>query len=217
MLNSRRDLIVAVGASFAGLNAPAIAQERAPTPQQRIGPFYPVVGDNESQADLTLREGGSMRAIGQLVEVTGRVLDPSGMPVGSALVIVWQADAAGHYDHPADATRSQRDRGLAGHAIMRTARDGGFRLITVRPGPYPDERSRSGLRTPHIHFEIIGEEGRLITEMYFPDEPLNVADANIAEMVAAGADPRLLTARAQASAQPGIATSLCWDVVLNRR
>lgn len=202
---------------MAGLAAPACAQDLTATPKQRIGPFYPPVDEGENRVDLTRRAGASRRAHGQLVEISGRVLDPHARPIGSALLLVWQADAMGYYDHPGDAARSQRDPAMAGHVVLRTARDGSFHLTTVKPGAYADDRSSSGLRTPHVHYEVIGEEGRLITEMYFPDEPLNARDANIAEMVAAGADPRLLTARLDGSAQESGAMALTWDIILSRR
>lgn len=217
MICSRRDLIAAAGVGLAGLGTPVTAQPRAVTPTQRIGPFYPVVAEAESRVDLTRKGSAYARAKGQVIDVSGRVLDPQGRPIGSAIVLVWQADAAGRYDHPADTARPQRDAALAGHALLRTTKEGTFHLRTVRPGAYADLRSRSGLRTPHIHYEIIGEEGRLITEMYFPEEPLNDADPNIAEMLAAGADPRLLTARLDDATPPEGVMSLRWDIVLSQR
>lgn len=217
MICSRRDLIAAAGAGLTGLGTPVAAQPRTVTPPQRIGPFYPVVAEGESRVDLTRNGRASVPARGRVIDVAGRVLDPQGRPIGSALVLVWQADVAGRYDHPADAARSQRDAGLAAHALLRTTKDGAFHLRTVKPGAYADTRSRSGLRTPHIHYEIIGEEGRLITEMYFPDEPLNEADANIAEMIAAGADPRLLTARLDDATPPEGVMALRWEIVLSKR
>lgn len=217
MTHSRRSFIAAsvAGAGAITLVRSAAAQDLPVTPTQRIGPFYPAVSDGESQVDLTRDGGGEAR--GSVIEVSGRVLDRQGRPVGSALVLVWQADAAGRYDHPADAHHSQRDPSLTGHALFRTSRDGCFHLTTVRPGAYADDRSSSGLRTPHIHYEIIGEEARLITEMYFPDEPLNVSDANIAEMVAAGADPNLLTSRLEGKPRRAGAAALRWDVILAGR
>lgn len=219
MTHSRRDLLAIAGVAPMLVSVPAAAQDQGlspVTPQQRIGPFYPEVLDGENMMDLTRIAGQSAPAKGRLVRVQGRVLDRSGAPVASAIVLLWQADTQGRYGHSRDGGLAAADPGFAGHAMLRTARDGGFVVNTIQPGAYADDRSASGLRTPHIHFEVIGEEGRLITEMYFPDEPLNQTDANIAEMRLAGADPALLTAARQGSIDADV-MDLRWDVVLAAR
>jgi len=219
MAHSRRELLAIAGVAPTLLSTAAAAQDPSLsqiTPSQRIGPFYPEVRVGENEADLTRVADQQTRAKGRLVRVGGRVLDRSGAPVGSAVVLVWQADAHGRYGHSRDGGLAAADPGFAGHAMLRTDRDGGFVLSTIRPGAYADDRSITGLRTPHIHFEVIGEEGRLITEMYFPGEPLNDGDANIAEMKAAGADPALLTAAREGTADADV-MDLRWNVVLGLR
>lgn len=220
MARSRREFLAAAGASLPALLAtPALAQEADAlpvTPHQRIGPFYPEVRPDEHARDLTQIAGQDTRAKGRIVRVGGRVLDRSGRPIGSAMVLVWPADAQGRYGHSRDGGRAAADPGFRGHELMRTAPDGSFTLTTIRPGAYADSRSASGLRTPHIHFEIIGESGRLITEMYFPGEPLNAPDANIAELKARGGDPAALTAIREGSEDADVLT-LRWDVVLAER
>lgn len=132
------------------------------------------------------------------------------------MVLVWQGDSRGRYGHSKDGGRAAADPNFRGHGMVRTAPDGSFTITTVRPGAYPDNRSISGLRTPHIHFEIIGEEGRLITEMYFPGEPLNLGDANIAELIGKGGDPALLTARLTGDPIADV-LDLSWEVILSQR
>lgn len=219
MARSRREFLAAGVSIPALLAAPGSAQEADTlpvTPHQRIGPFYPEVGPGENARDLTRVAGHGAQAKGRIVRVGGRVLDRSGRPIGSALVLVWQADFQGRYGHSRDGGPAAADPGFRGHELMRTGLDGSFTLTTIRPGAYADSRSASGLRTPHIHFEIIGETGRLITEMYFPGEPLNAPDANIAELKARGGDPASLTAVRDGSEDADI-LALRWDVVLAER
>lgn len=220
MARSRRELFGGGLAIVTASAYPALAQEaveQAATPGQRTGPFYPEVRAGETAVDLTRVAGRSERAIGSVVHVDGRLLDRRGQPIGSALILIWQADAKGRYGHSGDGGPAAADPGFGGHAMLRTAADGSFGLTTVRPGAYADNRSTSGLRTPHVHFEIIGETGRLITEMYFPDEQLNDTDANIAELVAKGGDPRLLMARLGDAPSGSAELALRWDVVLSER
>ena len=220
MIQSRRDFLATAGLSLPAIGTiPALAQDVSAwpaTPEQRTGPFYPEPLPGENALDLTRVVGQPGRARGQIVRVSGRLSDRSGRPIGSAIVLVWQADAQGHYGHSRDGGQAAADSSFRGHELLRTARDGSFSLTTVRPGAYADNRSASGLRTPHIHFEIIGEAGRLITEMYFPNEPLNALDANIAELKAKGGDPRLLTATPEGDVAADT-TALRWNVYLSER
>lgn len=222
MLVDRRSLlkVSAIGggalAATPGI-ARALDQAGAPasaiTPPQDIGPFYPVVGVGENTVDLTRVPGNAARAQGKLVEIRGRVQTIAGKPVRGAIVLVWQANASGAYAHPRNGF-GVTDPVFRGHGILRTDRSGEFSLLTIRPGAYPDMPGT--LRTPHVHFEVIGEEGRLITQMYFPGEPLNDSDRLLRELKAGGGDPqRLIAITAPDSDRNGVAR-LHWTIVLER-
>lgn len=180
-----------------------------PTPQEMPGPFYPEHPLPDHDFDLTRIRGGAGRARGEVIEVIGRVLRPDGTPVGRARIEVWQANAAGRYRNPNDTNSAPLDSNFQGYASLSSARDGSFRLVTVRPGAYP---APIGLRAPHIHFEIHSSEYRLGTQMYFAGEPHNAADPLLSTMPARRQNPNLVTARETAPSN-GL-RRYRWDVVL---
>jgi protocatechuate 3,4-dioxygenase, alpha subunit len=173
---------------------------RSVTPSQTIGPFFHRALLHEGWNDLAGRG-----AAGERVIIEGRVLDGDRAPVGDAMVEVWQADAAGRYDHPED--RQEKDRQGKGdhdrsldpnfHGFGRTATDpdGRFHLRTIKPGPVTG--SGDAPQAPHINVSIFarGLLKRLVTRIYFPGEPLNDSDPLLSTLpVARGAT---LIARAE--------------------
>src|SRR3990170_738114 len=173
MLISRRNLVVGGGA-VVGLAASAGAQKLAPTSEQDLGPFYPVIRPRDEDADLTRVRGAKGVARGDPVNVIGRVVDLRGRPVRGVRLELWQANAAGRYGHPGDhANPAALDPNFQGFARLLTDRDGQFKVRSVKPKDYD---TPIGRRTPHIHFSIDGHAERLVTQMYFPDEPLNEVD-----------------------------------------
>jgi protocatechuate 3,4-dioxygenase beta subunit len=203
----RRNLLLGVGAWVAGAGA-ASAQTVAATEFQVLGPFYPIQRGGEHDFDLTQLRGHSARALGDVLEISGRVLNSRGEPVSGARMEVWQANAAGRYDHPSDLNPAPLDPNFQGLARLRTNRDGFYRIVTVKPGAYPIPGGE--VRTPHVHFEISGHADRLATQMYFPGEPLNATDG-LASQSSDGL--RSLLARANGVTETGV-TALTWDVVL---
>ena len=185
--------------------APAIGQQRRPTAESPMGPFYPVERHADSDADLTEVIGRTGRARGTIIELRGRVLDLHGRPIPMATVALWQANAAGRYDHPSDPATAPLDPNFQGFASLRTDAQGGWRIITVKPGGYD---SPIGHRPPHIHFDIMGNRHRNIAQLYFPEE----AAGNSADTLyrALGAEAASSVA-ARDSANPNLYT---WDVVL---
>jgi protocatechuate 3,4-dioxygenase beta subunit len=138
------------------------------TPSGDLGPFYPVEPPLETDFDLTrVRESGP-RARGDLIEVSGRVLYRDGTPQANARLEIWQANAVGRYAHPGD-TRADAplDSSFQGYADVRADANGGFRILTIKPGAYPVDGVFQ--RSPHIHFDIRGRQRRLVTQMYFDD------------------------------------------------
>jgi protocatechuate 3,4-dioxygenase beta subunit len=172
MLITRRHLVVGA-AAVAGVSA-ARAQNLTATSGQDLGPFYPVLRPADHDADLTRLKGRKGTAAGQPIQVIGRIVDLHGNPVRNATVEIWQCNAVGRYAHPGDrANPAALDPNFQGFARLATDRDGQFRFRSVKPKDYD---TPVGRRTPHIHFSIDGHRERLITQMYFPGEPLNDGD-----------------------------------------
>jgi len=151
---------------------------RVLTPSQTIGPFFALglVGGSEDEVGRRDPQGAPAR--GEPIAVAGRVLDEDGKPVRKALVEVWQANHRGKYEHPDDITDAPLDPNFKGWGRMLTDSDGRYRFRTIKPGAYPNPGYDNWMRPPHIHFSIFaaGLLQRLITQLYFPGEPLNDID-----------------------------------------
>ena len=154
----------------------ALAQSvRARTPDQILGPFYPVAKTPNLAGDLTHLPGQAGRAKGQLLNVTGRVLNIKGEPVRGAKLEVWQANANGRYTHPADANPAPLDPNFEGFTVLKSDdAEGRYKFKTIKPGGYP--AGPGIVRPPHIHFRLSGHDDELVTQMYFDGEPLNEQD-----------------------------------------
>jgi len=141
------------------------------TPSQTVGPFFSQALLHEGWNDLTTRG-----ATGQIVVITGQVLDGDGAPVPDALLEIWQANATGRYDHPDDMRDTPLDPRFTGFGRVGTDEQGRFRFRTIKPGPVPG--AGKSLQAPHINVSVFarGLLKRLVTRMYFPDEPLNTQD-----------------------------------------
>jgi protocatechuate 3,4-dioxygenase beta subunit len=179
------------------------------TPHQILGPYFPAVETPIATNDLTVVDGVSGRAQGEIIVVEGRVLNRAGDPVEGARLITWQANSFGRYAHPNDSNPAPLDGNFVGFAQITSDRDGAYNLKTVKPGAYPAGSDR--IRPPHIHFEVQGKFDRLITQMYFPDEPLNAHDPLLLSANA----PDLLVARPLGSRSRHNRTFV-FDIVLMR-
>jgi protocatechuate 3,4-dioxygenase beta subunit len=145
----------------------ARAAAPAPTANGPLGPFYPIIRPGDDDFDMTQIKGQTGRALGRVIEVTGRVLDRKGNPVRGAALELWQCNAAGRYDHPGDIAAAPLDPNFQGFAKLVTGPSGEWRVRTIKPAGYD---SPIGWRTPHIHFDIAGRQSRLITQMYFTED-----------------------------------------------
>lgn len=121
---------------------------------------------------------GAKRAIGQLINVRVRVVDEGGVPAQGALVEVWHCNAAGKYIHPNDTNDAPEDPNFYGAARLVAGDSGLVELRTIKPGAYPVPDTGGWWRPPHIHFSVWGRVwlSRLVTQMFFPGEPLNEHD-----------------------------------------
>ena len=164
--------------------------------------------------DLTRQHAGE--PLGQRIIVHGRVLDSDGRPIPDTLIEVWQANAAGRYHHPGDKRDSAPlDPNFAGAGRTLTDSDGHYRFVTVKPGAYPWKNHHNAWRPAHIHFSVFGRAftQRLVTQMYFPDDPLFAYDPILASVPGA-ARPRLVAAFDLDATEPEWALGFCWDIVL---
>ena len=117
-------------------------------------------------------------AVGQRIIVTGRLLDAGGRPIPSSLIEIWQANASGRYRHPNDQWPGPLDPNFTGGGRCLTGDDGSYRFVTIRPGAYPWRNHPNAWRPAHIHFSVFGRSfrQRLVTQMYFPGDPLFFQD-----------------------------------------
>ena len=145
------------------------------TPPQMAGPFYPKIKPVDSDTDLTRLKGAGGDALGEVIEVQGRILSAKGDALKDAIVEIWQADSRGRYAHPADiSSLSSRDENFQGYGAVKIGADGAYRFRTIRPLGYSSGTIR---RTPHIHFRVLDPSNReLVTQMYFPGEAFNSKD-----------------------------------------
>jgi protocatechuate 3,4-dioxygenase, beta subunit len=184
-------------------------ENRHRTPEQNLGPFFPVRIRAAVSSDLTAIDGGNAPAQGEIVEVTGRILNLDGEPVRGARLTIWQANSFGRYRHDNDHNVAPLDPNFGGYARIRSNDDGSYAIKTIKPGAYPV--AQEWMRPPHIHFEVQGRFERLVTQMYFPGEALNERD----RLLAAALRPELLVA-AEITSQQSSRRALNFDIVLVR-
>ncbi|CAN5344772.1 protocatechuate 3,4-dioxygenase subunit beta [soil metagenome] len=143
-----------------------------PEAVERLSPAFGHTDVNPLEADMTIQHSGEPQ--GERITVTGRVLDGEGRPVRNQLMEIWQANAGGRYVHKRDQHPAPLDPNFTGVARVITGDDGGYSITTIKPGPYPWKNHVNAWRPAHIHFSLFGSAftQRLITQMYFPGDPL---------------------------------------------
>jgi protocatechuate 3,4-dioxygenase beta subunit len=189
----------------------------APMPEELHALAGPVFGEDvlgAGDGDLTRQHGGE--PLGERIIVHGRLLGDDGRPIRSALIEVWQANAAGRYLHEVDRHPAPLDPNFSGAGRVLTDDKGRYRFTTVKPGAYPWRNHPNAWRPAHIHFSVFGRmfTQRLVTQMYFPGDPLfpydpifnSVRDPASRELLVAAFDP--------AATEPEWALGFEWDIVL---
>ncbi|MFI5909849.1 protocatechuate 3,4-dioxygenase subunit beta [Dactylosporangium sp. NPDC051541] len=166
------------------------------------------------ESDLTIQHAGE--PLGERIVVTGRVLDGAGRPVAHQLVEVWQANAAGRYRHQRDRHPAPHDPNFTGQGRCITGADGSYRFVTVKPGPYPWRNHVNAWRPAHIHFSVFGTEftQRLVTQMYFPGDPMFARDPILQSITDQGARDRLVSTYDHDLNVPEWSLGYRWDIVL---
>ncbi len=190
-----------------------------PLPQSLSELTGPVFGYDDLQPlddDLTQNAVKNAAPLGERIIVVGRVLDDSERPVPNALVEVWQANAAGRYAHHVDQHPAPLDPNFTGAGRCLTNANGEYRFVSIRPGAYPWRNHDNAWRPAHIHFSIFGTNflSRLVTQMYFPGDPLLPLDPILNGVPDERARNRLIASYAHDITQPEWALGFRFDIVL---
>jgi protocatechuate 3,4-dioxygenase, beta subunit len=182
------------------------------------GPVYGQDSIGLLDGDLTRNGRKNGEPLGERIIVTGRVLDEDGRPQPSMLIEIWQANAAGRYVHKGDQHDAPLDPNFFGGGRCVTDATGRYRFCTVKPGAYPWGNHRNAWRPSHIHFSLFGPSllTRLVTQMYFPGDPLLEFDP-IYRGVPARARERLVANFSIDVTEPGFALGYVFDIVLRGR
>lgn len=185
-----------------------------PEEVERAAPAFGHVDVDPYESDLTIQHAGS--PLGERIVVTGRVVDGAGRPVRGQLLEVWQANAAGRYAHRRDQHLAPLDPNFTGVGRTLTDDDGGYRFVTVKPGPYPWKNHVNAWRPAHIHFSLFGTAftERLVTQLYFPGDPLFALDPIYQSIPDQAARDRLVATYDHEVTVPEWATGYRWDIVL---
>lgn len=174
-----------------------------------------ILGAGDS--DMSRFNGGE--ALGERIIVSGRVLDEDARPVSNTLVELWQANAAGRYAHPSDQHHAPLDPHFAGVGRVFTDANGAYRFTSVKPGAYPWRNHYNAWRPQHIHFSIFGPgfAARLVTQMYFPGDPLLALDPIFQSVPDPAARNRLIASFDIETTVPEQALGYRFDIVLRGR
>ena len=179
--------------------------------------FAPVFGQRDVapvEADLTIQHAGE--PLGEKIEVVGRLLDGDGRPIAGQLIEIWQANAGGRYIHKGDQHPAPIDPNFTGCGRVITGSDGGYRFMTIKPGPYPWKNHFNAWRPAHIHFSLFGRDftQRMITQMYFPGDPLFALDPIYRSIRDQQARDRLIARYDHDVTAHELHTGYRWDIVL---
>lgn len=200
--------------------------KRAPTkplvllPQTLSEVTGPLFGRDEARPnDNDLTRQHKAEPLGERIIVTGRVRDENSRPVPNALVELWQANAAGRYRHVVDQHDAPLDPNFTGCGRTLTDADGRYRFVTIKPGAYPWRNHYNAWRPAHLHFSLFGEGfvQRLVTQMYFPGDPLLPFDPMFTSVPDERARDRLIAAFDWETTMPEHALGYRFDIVLRGR
>jgi protocatechuate 3,4-dioxygenase beta subunit len=188
-----------------------------PIPEELHSLTGPVFGEDalgEHDDDLTRQHAGE--PLGERIVVHGRVLGDDGRPIRNALVEIWQANASGRYLHEVDQHPAPLDPNFSGAGRVLTDDDGRYRFTTIKPGAYPWRNHPNAWRPAHIHFSLFGRmfTQRLVTQMYFPGDPLFEFDPIFNAVRDPKAQERLIARFDLATTEPEWALAYEWDIVL---
>ncbi|WP_329205492.1 protocatechuate 3,4-dioxygenase subunit beta [Streptomyces sp. NBC_00683] len=188
---------------------------RDPEAVELSGPAFGVTDVTALDRDLTAQHLGE--PLGERITVQGRVLDREGRPVRGQLVELWQANASGRYAHQLDRHPAPLDPNFTGFGRCLTDDEGGYAFTTIKPGAYPWRNHVNAWRPAHIHFSLFGTafSQRLITQMYFPGDPLFPYDPVLRSVTDSAARERLVASYDHDLSVPEWSLGYRWDIVLD--
>jgi protocatechuate 3,4-dioxygenase beta subunit len=206
-----------------GYRSTALRHPREPlviipqTLSEVTGPVYPYRGIEATDNDLTRQHPGE--PLGERIVLSGRVLDEDGRAVPNTLVELWQCNAAGRYAHRVDLHAAPLDPNFSGAGRTLTDENGRYRFLTIKPGAYPWRNHHNAWRPAHIHLSLFGTSflTRLVTQMYFPGDPLLPFDPIIQTIPDERARARLVSAFDLDLTEPEWALGFRFDIVLRGR
>jgi protocatechuate 3,4-dioxygenase, beta subunit len=205
---------------YVGTRKRSPTQPLIPLPHTLSEVTGPVFGHDDiarNEDDLTQQHNGE--PLGERIVVSGRVLDENARPIPHALVEIWQANAAGRYRHKNDAHDAPLDPNFTGCGRMLTDSDGKYRFVSIKPGAYPWPNHSNAWRPAHIHFSLFGAGllARLVTQMYFPGDPLLAFDPIFNSIPDEKARYRLVSSFDWETTTPAHALGYRFDIVLRGR
>jgi protocatechuate 3,4-dioxygenase, beta subunit len=198
-----------------GLRAPH--RPLVPIPPDLLPPVGPMFGvDDVDPLDADLTVGPSGEAQGQRINVSGRLVGSDGRPVDGHLVEIWQCNAAGRYAHDADQHPAPLDPNFIGAGRCLTDDQGRYRFATIKPGAYPWGNHFNAWRPAHIHFSVFGRTfaERLVTQMYFPGDPLLDFDPIFQAVRHESARRRLVSSFDWDTTEEEVALGYRFDIIL---
>ncbi|MEV8624595.1 protocatechuate 3,4-dioxygenase subunit beta [Streptomyces sp. NPDC051079] len=186
-----------------------------PDAVELTGPVFGVTDVTETDGDLTLAPTG--QPLGERITVSGRLLDREGRPVRGQLIEIWQANASGRYAHLRDQHPAPLDPHFTGVGRTLTDDQGRYAFTTVKPGAYPWRNHTNAWRPAHIHFSVFGTAftQRLVTQMYFPGDPLLAHDPIMRSVTDTAARDRLVARYEHGLSEPEVSLGYAWDIVLD--
>jgi protocatechuate 3,4-dioxygenase beta subunit len=202
------------------LRSPGKPMIRLPhTLSEITGPVYGHDAVRPEDGDLTRNAGTGSEALGERIVVAGRVLDEDGRGVAQTLVEIWQTNSAGRYIHRNDQHPAPLDPNFIGAGRCVTNEKGEYRFLTIRPGAYPWRNHANAWRPAHIHFSLLGPcfVRRLVTQMYFPGDPLMGQDPMLTALPSDAARERLVASYDHDLTEPEWALGFRFDLVVRGR
>ena len=197
------------------LRCPSRPLIRVPeTMSDLAAPVYGWWSVGEADSDLTRQHDHEPQ--GERIIVAGRLLDEGGRPIEGALIELWQANAAGRYRHAKDEHPAPIDPNFTGAGRAVTGAEGEYRFTTIKPGAYPWRNHENAWRPAHIHFSVFGQNfrTRLVTQMYFPGDPLCAYDPMYQSIRDERAQRRLVSRFDLSLTQPEWALGYAFDIAV---